>query len=163
MLDINATALELLPEIRAMFERLNLRGDALDDACQDAFIFLVTYCLPRFDGSSKLRTYALSGVRKRWLNTLTKRWGRHECSAERADGTSVLDGAECPQGFARFERAIEAQHIRVRMAERLTERESALLLAYQECESWGDAGRQIGVSGPTVSRLRASIKAKLAE
>ena len=160
---INATALSLRSEVRSMLGSLGARKDDLDDACQDAFVLLVSYILPRYRAEhGKLETYALSMVRKRWLNSRTRKWSAREETAMRDDGTSVLDDEACPHGFAVFERAIEAQHIRVAM-ERLSERERALLAAFEGCKTWKEAGEAIGVSEATVSRLRAGIREKMAD
>jgi RNA polymerase sigma factor (sigma-70 family) len=156
--DLNKAALSLMPAVRNLLATMGARGESLDDACQDAFVLLVSYVLPKYDGRGKLSTHALSMVKKRYIGSRTQGAARFESTS--ADAAMAVDMAECPHGISVFERAIEAQNIRAEM-EALSDRERALLMAFQESESWGEAGRAIGVSNATVSRMRASIKAKL--
>ena len=160
---INGLVMALMPRVRGVFRGMGLPVSEVEDACQDAFIDLVSYILPRYDAERStvsVITFAITGVRRKWQNR-RQRADNTRVDSSVTDEGCILDTLEGPQGFAAFERAIEAGHIRSLMAS-LTERELALCVAFEDCGKWGEAGRRLGISGPAVSRMRKGIVAKLA-
>jgi len=162
--EIIQATLDVMPALRAMFAKFGLPDDQIDDAVQNGCMHLITYALPRWRGDGSLHTFCLQSVKRRWLDeTRSSAYkARRKQAKPLPDGTEPLSLIADESTWAAAERAVEAHWIR-QILRRLTGREKALCLAYQRTGSWRLAGDAIGVSMPTVSRIKERIRAKFRE
>lgn len=153
--EMNKIALRLMPVMRGMFAKLCPCEADIDDAVQDGYLFLVSYCLPRWTGVGSVDTFALQGVKRRYYNDRKAHRNSKRESFPEADSEVYDDGS----ANARL-RCIEAQWLTDAL-KYLTGRERALCEAFQLHGEWRLAADEIGVSAVMACRMKMRIKEQL--
>ena len=163
--EITTKALELMPAIRGMFAKMGLRQDQIEDATQDGFVFLVTYCLPKWNGKGSVYTFAITAVKRRWFDSVDLHANRDDkrttfpSESEYGDKNSDLI-ADHRQADLR--EAVEESEWLANALLFLSDRDRAILAAVQRNDgNWGAAANELGISPATASRARTRIRAAI--
>lgn len=161
-----AFAISLIPAITGMARKMGLAPDKVEDSINDAFVHLVTYALPSWNGRGSRKTFATQAAK----NKITDIQFRHRDNkkAHRAkmptEGEVGTDMTEHLKDDSNLSARVEASDLIARAMKVLTSAEAELLAAVQQSGgNWSEAARAVGMSLSSAGRARQSIQAKIKE
>ena len=158
------TALSLMPAMRGMFAKMGLRQDQIEDASQDGFVFLVTYALPKWEGKGSIYTFALTSVKRRWIDSARLHDNRGSKRAffpsENSEWGTDLSEYIADNGAS--DRAENSLWLAAAV-ECLSNADLRILAAVARNGSWRDAAGELGISTATASRAKARIRAVMVD
>lgn len=169
MLNIEHTILALIPDIRRTVAKV-LRAsryyadDHVEECMQEIMSQALDYAARTFDpskGSAKSHFTCFAKSRAiNWLASAHRSFEHVVVATDTDDGASGFIPTEHDDPFAALVRKQEAGRIRAAF-EALEPPQRALLAAFERTGSWGRAAKELGMSAPGASRMKAKIFAAL--
>lgn len=169
MLNIEREIISLIPDIRRTVYKV-LRAsryytdDHVEECMQEIMSQALDYAARTFDpskGSAKSHFTCFAKARAiNWLASAHRSFDHVAIATDTEDEGSAFIPMENDDPFAMLMRKQEAARIRAAF-DALEPRQRALLEAFERTGSWGRAAKELGMSAPGASRMKAKIFAAL--